>query len=443
MTVWTAWDNRHLWPQIDPDGYVFLGYAFDAAGEAIFHNWTGHEVEDAAKRRPERLPTVEQAFIEGKPHYGFHKRYGPEIRALCGLVEGEDIPQAAWRAVAEDRLREWRKVVEAEWRRDEVIRQLAELARTGELAFASRRKGGGQKPTHIASEAWELDYPWVPFATLGWDERLGLASPSPTSWLFVNAASFGRCLGRGDPPLSAASYLMDQAADEDASRFLFEEGEWVSASLAIKQVDSPESLIFYAGTDNGERPFLRSRCAVLDRRTKDGGEDRKKRELYGWFWSRLVEVTSDWEVGLFVRQDAETCAQFSASCVEFSLTDIQSLKANRSPEKPAMSQSESLDHCVVERCISPASSGLDLQELERHHKQVMASAKAVSEVREWLTKDWEDPASVSVTKATAWEIAHARWGDRISFRAFTAEWQKLSKVRPWMQKRGPRRRAQN
>lgn len=295
MTVWTAWDNRHLWPQNDPDGYVFLGYAFDAAGEAIFPNWTGHEVEDAAKKRPERLPTVEQAFIDGKPHYGFHKRYGPEIRALCGLFEGEDIPQAAWRTVAEDRLREWHKVVDAEWRRDEVIWRLSELARTGELAFASRRKGGGQKPTPIASEAWELDFPWVPFATLGCDERLGLASPSPTSWLFVDAASFGRCLGAGSPSpsSSAASYLIEAAAEAD------------------------------------------------------------------------------------------------------------------------------------EQSKSPAPSGLDLQELDKHHKQVMASAKAVSEVREWLTKDWEDSDSISVTKAKAWEIARTRWGDRISLRAFTAEWQKL------------------
>lgn len=328
MTVWTAWDNRHLWPQTDPDGYVFLGYAFDAAGEAIFQNWTGHEVEDAAKKRPERLPTVEQAFIDGKPHYGFHKRYGHEVRALCGLFEGEDITQAAWQAVAEDRLREWRKIVEAEWRRDEVIRQLSELARTGELAFASRRKGGGQKPTPIASEAWELDYTWVPFATLGCDERLGLASPSPTSWLFVNASSFARCLGRGDPPLSAASFLTEQAADEDASRFLFEEGEWVSASQALKLVETPESLARYAGLDNGESPFLRARCLFLDATWADGRTTRQRRDLHMWFWSRLEHVTSDWEVGLFIRRDPDTGAEYTASCVEFSLTDLNRLRAS-------------------------------------------------------------------------------------------------------------------
>lgn len=326
MTVWTAWERRHLWPQMDPRGYLFLGYAFDAAGGAIFPNWSGHEVEDAAKDAPVRLPTAEQAYIGERPHYGFHKRYGPQIRALCGITDGEDIPPAAWRAVADDQLTHWQKVIEARWRRDEVIRQLSALARSGELRFASRRKGGGQEPKPIKPEAWELDHPWVPFATLGCDDRMGLASSAPTSWLFVDATSLAHCLGQSAPPSSAASYLLEVAAEEDAARYLFEEGEWISASRALTLVDKAESLERYAGNDDGENPLLRTRCKVLDAKTKDGRESRQRVALHTWFWSNLLSVTSDWQVGLFVRRDPETGTEFTASCVEFSLTDINRLR---------------------------------------------------------------------------------------------------------------------
>lgn len=345
MTVWNAWKNRHLWPEVDPTGYVFLGHAFDAAGEAIFPNWSGHEVEDADLQVPVRIPTVEQAYIDGKPHFGFHKSYGPEIRTMCGLFDDQEIPQSAWSAVAEDRLNGWRKVIEARFRRDEVIRRLSELARSGELLFASRRKGGGQMPKPIRQDSWELDYSWMPFATLGWDEGLGLASPAPSSWLFVDARSFAGCLGLNESSSSVAAYLLHQAAEADAMRYLFEEGEWVPASQALKQVGTSESLIKYAGTDDGERPFLRTRCAVLDGKTIDGRETRQKRELHTWFWSNFDGVTSDWEVGLFVRRDGQTGTEYTASCVEFSLTDIQSLKGDAdalTPTVPTPSKSDDI-----------------------------------------------------------------------------------------------------
>lgn len=203
-TIWLGWDKRHLWPEVCPEGYVFLGRAFDMVGEAMFGEaWTKYEVEDAERKLPQRIPSVGDAYIDGVPHYGFHQEYGPTIRKLAPTISAEEaIPPGLWSAVASDRENEWLRVQGARWRRDQVVHEMAELARTGDLVFAARVKGGGEPPLVIEPGRWEIDYPWVPFATLGYHREQGLSSVAPTDWLFVTVGSLEWVLGHSNerPP---------------------------------------------------------------------------------------------------------------------------------------------------------------------------------------------------------------------------------------------------
>lgn len=308
--LWTGWEKRHLWPTADPTGYLFLGHAFDAVGQKIFDSWTGYEVEDAEREFPygTRIPSAHDAYIDGKPHRGLHDQYGPLIRGLTpSLDPSEPIPPALWSAVASDAENEWRRIRGAIFRRDEVVNAMSSLAAQGSLTFASRPKGGGSKPVIIPAEAWEIDYPWVPFATLGFGEDLGLSSPTPTSWLFVEGASLERAIGSDNPTFSAAGYLAQVAAEEAVSEWLFADGSWCSSREALASAGGPGSEVsvtHYAGTDDGQRPILRTRCIIVDGVRADGSTiSRTRRDLHSWFWSNLEEVRSDWQAGLFVRRD--------------------------------------------------------------------------------------------------------------------------------------------
>jgi hypothetical protein len=76
-----------------------------------------------------------------------------------------------------------------------VVGEMWRCAREGTLVFAARPKGGGFEPSVVPIERWEIDYPWVPFATLGYDRDRGLASAQPSDWLFVSVASLRVSLG--------------------------------------------------------------------------------------------------------------------------------------------------------------------------------------------------------------------------------------------------------
>lgn len=106
--------------------------------------------------------------------------------------------------------------------------------------------------------------------------------------------------------------------DDRVAHFLFEQGEWVPAAAALTMI-KPDYLVEQAGKHDGEnKPVIRSRCAWL----KSGTGVPNYRELYWWFWE-AKEVSADWDSGLFVRRDSRSGTEYTATNVEFSLTDIR------------------------------------------------------------------------------------------------------------------------
>lgn len=215
--VWTGWVRPQIWPEMSPPGLVFLGRAFEQIGEMLFDDWHNGEVLVAEEPMPLRIPSAEQAYREGKPHYGFHKEYAEKVAALCPGISKDDIPEALWRAVSDDAEARIANIYRARDRRDHIVTVCAALARCGDLRFAWRRKGGGQPPRPIAPEEWEIDYPFLPFATLGYSEEQGLSSPMPTAWLFVTVESLQRVLAGESDATSEEGQHIDDAAMVNAA----------------------------------------------------------------------------------------------------------------------------------------------------------------------------------------------------------------------------------
>ncbi len=202
---WPGWVNRNLWPQVDPDGLVFAGRAFDRIGAALFSDWTGREIEEAESAPLRRIPIAEQAFKDGAARYGIHREFGPLVVAAAGggHPSHEPIPPALWSAVAKHNNLAFDAAIFAKSRRDTVVVECHRLALAGVIQFAARKRGGDEAAFPVAPEQWEIDYPWVPFATLGYGNALGLSSPAPTHWLFVTAQSLEVALGL---PMTASAY---------------------------------------------------------------------------------------------------------------------------------------------------------------------------------------------------------------------------------------------
>jgi len=149
-------------------------------------------LDDAHEQHAQR-----DAYDEhGKAKYGIHLHYGPIVLANAkGFTPDEPIPATLWSTVADHALQERIRVHSAQYRRDAVVNQMVALAMQGDLAFAARRKGGGSPMLPVDRGMWDLDYPWIPFATLGFDQERGLASVAATHWLFVTGDSLGKVLG--------------------------------------------------------------------------------------------------------------------------------------------------------------------------------------------------------------------------------------------------------
>lgn len=269
---WPGWVSRHRWPD-EPEGYIFLARAFDLIGEAMWSDWTGYEVEDAESPAGRRIPSAADAYIDGKPHFGFHREYGPDVITAAGAGHpnpDDPIPEGLWRAVADHNHQMFDRVRFAIARRDAVVAECHRLAVNGDLQFAWRRKGGGTKPQSIPSEAWEIDFPFVPFATLGYGEDLGLSSPVPTGWLFVTAASLDHVLGLAGPPSDASQEKSPPRANASLGDKLQAVADKLDqAGVPIRAVQSRHIREHWDDTD-GPRPKVEAVTALMTGAGKGG-----------------------------------------------------------------------------------------------------------------------------------------------------------------------------
>lgn len=215
VAPWLGWMKPNLWPERSPPGHIFLAEAFNIIGGILFADWTGHEVEDATRELPAPIPAAHDAFdADGKPKYGIHLQYGP---AVLSKFKGYAAPvdQGMWDAVASDAQRVRAQVLSARMRRDLVASTLYEWAVAGDLRFAARAKLRGGALTPIDPVEWEIDWPWVPFSTLGYDVNGGLCSLNSSHWLFVTEQSLKAVIeGQGEDasqPLAPAEELPPSA----------------------------------------------------------------------------------------------------------------------------------------------------------------------------------------------------------------------------------------
>ncbi|MXO85228.1 hypothetical protein GRI38_04220 [Altererythrobacter aurantiacus] len=214
--------------------------------------------------------------MDGTPRFGIHREFGPDVIKAAGSGHPNPkvpIPEPLWRAVAADNDRRLDRVQSAVIRRDGVVAECHDLALSGTLKFAWRRKGGGKKPIPVAPEEWEIDYPFVPFATLGYGEDLGLSSPVPNGWLFVTAASLSDVLGVsgsyhvsgshekvGERPIQPSSEKLKALANElDAEGIPIREVKSHHIKDRWKNEDGPRPKVtaitsLMAGLGKGGRP---------------------------------------------------------------------------------------------------------------------------------------------------------------------------------------------
>lgn len=215
INPWAAWLSPQLWPETSPAGYMFLPEAFNCLGEIAFgEQWTTHEVEESCKDFPDQFPEADRVFLaDGSVHYGFFRHYEPKMRALCS--RGTEIDRDFWNFVQTDAEKERREIQAAIFRRDYIENLMGDLARSGALKFFARKRFRGGALQAIASEEWQIDYPFVPFATLGYDEANGLCSATPTHWLFVSVESLRAVIvGDGASENAVASIDVAAAANE-------------------------------------------------------------------------------------------------------------------------------------------------------------------------------------------------------------------------------------
>jgi hypothetical protein len=156
-------------------------------------SWTGNEIRDAEAELPSSIPSVDEAFRNGEPIWGVHREFASIIRKELGLIplDGDPaaISTAEWRVISEAHAQDRLRIQLARQLRNDLVQFCTERALMGDLAFAYRTKVSGGTVVSLKADAWQIDYPWVPFATLGMDPQAGLATLSPTAWLFVTESS--------------------------------------------------------------------------------------------------------------------------------------------------------------------------------------------------------------------------------------------------------------
>ena len=120
-------------------------------------------------------------------------------------------------------------------------------------------------------------------------------------------------------------------AEAAAERWLFEEGRWVPTSYLLRFFDDDAALQLarWAGTDNGQRPILRTRAQVFEVHRADNTlvGPRRHNRLFGWFW-KADPIASDCRAGNFKRT-GEGGLHLIAIGVELSRDDLDRLIGKR------------------------------------------------------------------------------------------------------------------
>lgn len=191
---WAMWLKPGLWPEYEPEGHVFIAQAFNAVGELLFpERWSGGEVASACLPALKRIPPAHQVFNkDGTPRWGLHQHYGPMVANLVAIPPGhglDTVTRDLWERVQPLYMEEVNKRMQATFQRDVTAEHFAELARNGHLVCSAWHRVRGGELRRIAPGEWQIPYPWLPIATMGYDEENGLGSPIPTHWLFVSSDS--------------------------------------------------------------------------------------------------------------------------------------------------------------------------------------------------------------------------------------------------------------
>jgi hypothetical protein len=118
---------------------------------------------------------------------------------------------------------------------------------------------------------------------------------------------------------------------DEAEHWLFEAGEWVPSSYVVPFLgpDAAEQIARWAGTDDGQRPILRTRARMVEYRRTDGSiAKRQRNRLFGFFWQSDA-VSSNCVAGNFDRTSESLL--LVATGVELSKDDLDRLIGTEPP----------------------------------------------------------------------------------------------------------------